>query len=107
MIDEFLDDMKSKIAEAGFPVPSDADLMRVVKDAVNAKLDPEHTAIFHMSEDEMLLLGSRIASALRLAGLKGPALDEAIAAAFREAIRPIERERAIDWTRRATIKEVK
>lgn len=102
----FLDDVKAAIAEAGFPAPNDADLMRAVKDAVNEKLGPAHTAIFHMSEDEMLLLHSRISSALRLAGLKGAALDQAIASAFREAIRPIERERGTDWTRRATIKEV-
>jgi hypothetical protein len=45
-------------------------------------------------------------SALRAAGLKGPALDEALAATFTQAIRAIDRERAKDWERRQVLKVV-
>jgi hypothetical protein len=41
-----------------------------------------------------------------MAGLKGAALDEAIAAAFREAARAIERERGIEWKRSKTMRLV-
>ena len=80
--------------------------MRAVGHAVLMGLPPEHTAVCHMGEDELVVLGERLSAALRQAGLKGPALDEALAACFREAIRAIDRERDTAAKRHAAIKVV-
>jgi hypothetical protein len=102
-----LDDVKVALADAGVQEVDDAEIMRVLGKAVANELPSEATPLWHISEDDLVLLGERISSALRAAGLKGPALDQALAAAFREAIRAIDRERSKDWSRRATLKVVK
>jgi hypothetical protein len=60
----------------------------------------------YMDEDELTQLHERLAFGVRMAGLQGPALDEAISAAFTRCVAIIERERAIYDKRRATIHEV-
>jgi len=67
---------------------------------------PGHTAFLHMNIEEIAEVHNRIAFALRMSGLKGAALDEAIAAAFRKAARAIERERGIEWKRSKTMRRV-
>jgi hypothetical protein len=100
-------EIESAINEAATELGVDAVvLLDRIKDAVTRGIDPEHTAMFHMTEDDIVDVHSKISSALRMAGLKGKALDQAIAAAFTEAVRAIERERGMDQQRRATIREV-
>jgi hypothetical protein len=82
------------------------DLVERMKDAVTRGIDPDATAMFHMTEDDIIDVHGRISFALRMAGLKGAALDEACAAAFREAARAIERERGIEWKRERVVRLV-
>ena len=60
----------------------------------------------HMDEDEITQLHERLAFCVRSTGLIGHALDEAISAAFVSCVRIIERERAMQDKRRATIRKV-
>jgi len=69
-------------------------------------MPPEQTAFLHLDFDEVVELHNRIAFALRMAGLKGAALDEAIAAALREAARAVGQQRAIEWKRGKTVRLV-
>ena len=52
-----------------------------------------------MDFEEITELHNRIAFALRMAGLKRAALDDAIAAAFHDVARAIEDQRAVEWER--------
>lgn len=65
--------------------------------------DFEPLPIYEMTYEEMARVHSTIAGALRLAGLNGPALDHAIAATYREALRHIEAHRHHDRERREAI----
>jgi hypothetical protein len=56
-------------------------------------------AMLHMDFEEITELHNRIAFALRMAGLKRAALDDAIAAAFHDVARAIEDQRAVEWER--------
>jgi hypothetical protein len=76
-----------------------------VFDAVKAAM-ADHTALFFMDPEEIAEVHDRIAFTLRMIGLKGAALDEAIAAAFREAARAIEHQRAVEWKRSKTMRLV-
>jgi hypothetical protein len=66
--DAFLVEVKAALGNAGIQV-DDAELMRLLGQAVATGLDPERTPIFHISEDELVLIGERISSTLRAAGL--------------------------------------
>jgi hypothetical protein len=95
------------VAQVKEAIGGDIDEVQVlarVKDAFAAH--PERLPIFHMSEDEIIALGERLSFALRMAGLSGATLDEALNAAFREAVRAIERQRSIEWKRGKTIRQV-
>lgn len=60
----------------------------------------------HIDEDEFLEFHNRIAFVMRMFGLRGRALDEAIAGAVAIGIAVAERERIHDEKRRASIHEV-
>lgn len=68
--------------------------------------DFEPLPIHTMSEEEMTVLHSTIAGALRRAGLTGPTLDHAIAASYREALLHIEVHRQHDQKRRESMRVV-
>jgi len=55
--------------------------------------------MLHMDFEEITELHNRIAFALRMAGLKRAAFDDAIAAAFDDVARAIEDQRAVEWER--------
>ena len=90
------DDMIKAAAEFGL---SEVELHDLARDALDRGLAPEHVAMLHMDVEEITELHNRIAFALRMAGLKGAALDDAIAAAFRDSARAIEQQRAVEWKR--------
>ena len=56
-------------------------------------------AMLHMDFEEITQLHNRIAFALRMAGLKRAAFDDAIAAAFDDVARAIEDQRVVEWER--------
>lgn len=55
------------------------------------------------SEDDILDIHGRLASALRAIGLSGHPLDEAVSACFQETVRIVKRERQVDAKRRSGI----
>jgi hypothetical protein len=105
--DAWLADVKAQMVEAGLPVADDVELMNVMMDAVarGTKADGP-LPVLHMADHELIQLSNSIGSALMQAGMSGPALDEALSALMREAIRRIDAERGTEWRRRATMKVV-
>ena len=61
----------------------------------------------HVSEGELDRLHEKLASAFRVAGLKGDDLDRAIASAMTPSLQQIETDRAAKADRRSRIKLVK
>ena len=61
----------------------------------------------HTSVDELNRLHEKLASAFRISGLKGDALDKAIAAALTPSLREIEAVRQAEADRRSRVKLVK
>ena len=64
-------------------------------------------AINHISADELNRLHEKLASAFRVAGLRGDDLDKAIAAAMTPSLQEIENDRAAKADRRSRVKLVK
>ena len=63
--------------------------------------------VSHMNESEMNALHEKLASAFRVAGLKGNDLDRAIASAMTASLIEIETDRAAKADRRERVKLVK
>ena len=61
----------------------------------------------HVNVDELNRLHEKLASAFRVAGLKGDALDAAIAAALTPSLVEIEGDRAAKADRRSRVRLVK
>ena len=96
-------DVKAALADAGMPAPDDTEIIRALGKAVVQGLPSDHTAIWHIGEDELVRIGDGLASVLRFAGMKGAALDQALHDTFTAAIRAIDAERAAQETRRTKL----
>ena len=79
----------------GEPNPASTETPHLTKCPVRSR----SLAMLHMDFEEITELHNRIAFALRMAGLKRAALDDAIAAAFHDVARAIEDQRAVEWER--------
>ena len=85
-----------------------AEIRTALRDKVLARdvLLSDPLPLIYIGEDEANEMRERVAFAARMAGLRGHALDEAMAAMFRVLASIVQRERARLDKRRATIKEV-